>query len=254
MPSALARAGSAIASAYGQPVSAPSASSVRPDRTRPSTCAAGRAGGFDRLRSVRAQAVSQRLGFSTNTVWKVSSSIAPCSRSAGTTSSKTSVIDQLRIAPWLFEHLRGLRREPVDRGAEVLGDHQALGVPAAQQLGGRRVALVDRQVHLEAVAVEAHVDALVDQPLDVVDVVGVAAVGDLHARQIDALLLEDLDLARARPDRRHRVGHDRGARLHARARDRAVDLLDVLGHAGGVGGALQEGRPDVGALASRSMS
>ena len=49
-----------------------------------------------------------------------SSSITPCSRSAGTTSSKTSVIDQLRIAPWLLERLpppragtsRSSRRSP----------------------------------------------------------------------------------------------------------------------------------------------
>src|SRR4029077_13799989 len=47
------------------------------------------------------QAVSQRLGVSTETVRKLASSIAPCSRSHGQTSSKTSVIDQLRIAPWL---------------------------------------------------------------------------------------------------------------------------------------------------------
>ncbi len=46
----------------------------------------------------------------------------------------------------------------------------------------------------------------------------------------------------------HRVGHDRRARLHAGARDGAVDLLDVVGHAGGVGGALQERGLDVGAL------
>ena len=64
--------------------------------------------GFDNGRADRVDldaacphAVSQRAGFWTNTVSKTSSSITPCSRSAGTTSSKTSVIDQLRIAPWL---------------------------------------------------------------------------------------------------------------------------------------------------------
>ena len=44
------------------------------------------------------------------------------------------------------------------------------------------------------------------------------------------------------------MGHDRGAGLKARAGDRPVDLLDVLGHPGGVGGALQEGGPDVRSL------
>ena len=36
--------------------------------------------------------------------------------------------------------------------------------------------------------------------------------------------------------------------LQARAGDRPVDLLHLLGHPGRVGGALQEGRPDVGPL------
>ena len=171
--------------------------------------------------------------------------MTPISRSAGTTSSKTSVIDQLRIRTAVFEYLGGLGGEPVDRRAEVLRDHQPLGVAAPQQLGGGRVALVDRQEHLEAVAVEPDVDALVDQALDVVEVVGVAAVGDLHAREVDALLLEDLHLPRPGGDGGHRVRHDRRSRLHARARDGAVDLLDVLGDARGVGGALQERRADV---------
>src|SRR5438105_10836163 len=91
--------------------------------------------GARRRTSCAAHAVSQRRGFSTKIARNVSSSITPCSRSTGTTSSNTSVIDQLRIAPLALEHLRGLGRVPVDRGAVILGDHQALGVPAAQELG-----------------------------------------------------------------------------------------------------------------------
>src|SRR5207302_4682141 len=89
-----------------------------------------------------------------------------------------------------------------------------------------------------------HVHAHGDQALDVRHVVGVAAVGDLNARHVHALVLEDLDLARTGPGRGHRVRHDRRPRLHAGARARAVDLLDVLGHAGGVRRALDECGPD----------
>ena len=67
-------------------------------------------------------------------------------------------------------------------------------------------------------------------------------------REIDALLLEDLDLARAGVAGRPGVGHDRRAGLDARPGGRAVDLLDVLVHARLVGGALDEGGLDVGPL------
>ena len=66
-----------------------------------------------------------------------------------------------------------------------------------EQRHRRGVALVVGQVHLDSVAVEADPDATLDQPLDVAEVVRVAAVGDLHLRGIDSLLDEDLDLARA---------------------------------------------------------
>ena len=102
----------------------------------------------------------------------------------------------------------------------------------------------------QAEAVHPDPDALVEQALDVVEVVGVAGVRDLHAREVDALLLEDLDLARPRLARRPRVGHDRRPGANARARGRAVDLLDVLGDAGLVRGALDEGGLDLGALDS----
>ena len=91
-----------------------------------------------------------------------------------------------------------LGREPIDRGAEVLGDHHPLGVPAAQQLGGDRVALLHRPIHLQAVAIEPDVHALVQQALDVLDVITVTAVRDLDLLRRDPLLQEDLDLARAR--------------------------------------------------------
>ena len=71
---------------------------------------------------------------------------------------------------------------------------------------------------------------------------------NLHAREVDALLLEDLHLPRPGGDGGHRVGHDRSTGLDARARDRAVDLFHALGDAGRVGGALEEGCPDVGPL------
>ena len=60
------------------------------------------------------------------------------------------------------------------------------------------LALLVRQVHLEPVAVEADEDPGIEQPLDVVEVVGVAGMRDLDLRRVDALLEEDLDLPRAR--------------------------------------------------------
>ena len=72
--------------------------------------------------------------------------------------------------------------------------------------------------------------------------------------EVDALLDEDLDLPRAGVRRRARVGHDRRPGPQARARGRAVDLLDVLGDARLVGGALDEGGLDLGALDPFSMS
>ena len=53
------------------------------------------------------------------------SSITPSSRSAGTTSSKTSVIDQLRIAPLASNCSRRLGREPVDRARRSPGRSSA---------------------------------------------------------------------------------------------------------------------------------
>ena len=66
--------------------------------------------------------------------------------------------------------------------------------------------------------------------------------------QVDALGLEDLDLPRAGVAGRARVGHDRRPGPNARPRGRAVDLLDVLGDPGLVGGALDEPRLDLGPL------
>ena len=119
---------------------------------------------------------------------------------------------------------------------------------ALEQRRSRRQALLHRQEDLEAKSVEADVDPLVEEALDVVEVVRIPCVGDLDLGEVDALLLEDLDLARAGVAGRSRVGHDRRARLQARAGDGAVDLLDVLGDAGLVGGAFEERGLDVGAL------
>ena len=63
-------------------------------------------------------------------------------------------------------------REPVDRRAGVGREEDPVGVAALEQRERRRLALVVGQVHLEAVAVEADPDALLDQALDVVEVVG----------------------------------------------------------------------------------
>ena len=69
-------------------------------------------------------------------------------------------------------------------------------------------------------------------------------------RRVDPLLAEDPHLLRAGPAGRARVGHDRQAGLHRRAGGRPVHLLDVGRDARLVGGALDEGRLDPGALDS----
>ena len=73
-------------------------------------------------------------------------------------------------------------------------------------------------------------------------------VGDLDLGRVHALLEEDLDLAGGGVAGRSRVGHDRGAGADAGLGRGAVQLLDVLVDAGLVGGALDEGRLDLGAL------
>src|SRR3954447_11492312 len=140
------------------------------------------------------------------------------------------VADRPRRLELLLDRLH-VAREPVDGHRVVLGDHEPVGVAATQQLGGHGVALVEGQEHLQAVAVEADVDAGVDDALDVFGVRAVAAVGDLDLLGRDALLEEDLDLARAGLRGGPRVGHDRRPRLDGGARGGAVDLLDVLGDA-----------------------
>ena len=63
--------------------------------------------------------------------------------------------------------------------------------PLLEQGEHRRVALLGRQEEVEAVAVHADPAAGVEETLDVVEVVGVAGVGDLDLGRVDALLLED---------------------------------------------------------------
>ena len=87
--------------------------------------------------------------------------------------------------------------EPVDRRARVRRDEHPLGVAALQQSERRLVSLLVGQEHLEPVAVEADVDAGLQQPLDVVEVGAVAGVRDLDLGRIDAFLEKDLDLPRA---------------------------------------------------------
>ena len=162
---------------------------------------------------------SQRRGLASKTVRERASSRTPCSRSHGSTLSKTSVIDQSSLtSPCEISTSDGLRgNQSID--AQKSWERKTGRRGRGEQLGGRRVALLERQVEVEAVAVEADPDAVVEQALDVVEVVAVAGVGDLDLLRVDALLEEDLDLARAGVRRRSRVGHDRRAGLQARARD-----------------------------------
>ena len=94
----------------------------------------------------------------------------------------------------LLDHLGG---EPVDRRGEVRDDEDAVGVAAVEQLDRRLVAALVVEEHRQPVAVQADPHARVEQALDVVEVVGVAGVGDLDLVRVDALLEQDLDLARA---------------------------------------------------------
>jgi hypothetical protein len=63
-----------------------------------------------------------------------------------------------------------------------------------------------------------------------------------------SFLQKDLDLLRTGPGSGAAVGHDRGAGLEACPGCRPVDLLDVGGEAGFVGGALDESGLDSGVL------
>src|ERR671914_2856801 len=141
-----------------------------------------------------------------------------------------------------------LDREPVDRRAIVLREEHAVGVSLLEQGEHGLLALLGGQEDVEPVAVHADPAARIEEALDVVEIVGVAGVGDLHLRRIDALLLEDPHLLRTGAAGRARVGHDRAASLDRGARRGAVDLLDVRSDAGLVGGALDEGGLDAGAL------
>ena len=119
---------------------------------------------------------------------------------------------------------------------------------ALAELDHRRVALLGRQDDVEPVAVHPDERAACEQLLDVVEVVGVAGVRELHRGQVDALLVEEVHDLQPALGRRMGVGHDRPAGLQARLGHRAQDLLDVVGDPGLVDGALQEGRLDVRAL------
>ena len=89
---------------------------------------------------------------------------------------------------------------------------------------------------------------LLEQALDVGEVVAVAGVGDLDPLRRDPLLDQDLDLPRAGVRRRPRVRHHRHPGADTGAGGRAMELLDVRGDAGRVGGALDERRPRLGPL------
>ena len=107
-------------------------------------------------------------------------------------------------------------------------------------------ALLRRQVHVEAEPVHADVGAVVDQLLEVAEVGGVAGVADHHAGQVDALLGEDRCCSSPRRVAGVGVGGDRHAGLPVRLCDRAQHPLDAGGHAGFVGGALEDRRLDAG--------
>src|SRR6266567_175755 len=134
----------------------------------------------------------------------------------------------------------------------VLGEHvgPAVGVVGEDHLACVALAAEPRehldpflggQVVLEAEAVHSDRAAALHQPAQVFQIVAVAAVADDDAAEIDALLSEDGLLRLARSSGRPRVSRDRYAGGLLGSRGGAQDVLDHRGHAGGVGGALDDG-------------
>ena len=155
--------------------------------------------------------------------------------------------------PGLEHLLRSRATEPVDRRAGVGGEEESLRIAALEQRQRRRLALLVRQEDLEPVAVEADVGTAFEQALDVVEVVGVAGMGDC-TRAGSTPSCSKISSCRGPVSLAGREWAMIGLPVCTLARGRPVDLLDVLGQPGLIGGALDERALDLGALDPCSMS
>jgi hypothetical protein len=102
------------------------------------------------------------------------------------TCSNRKVIDQFGTAG--LELLLHLGREVVERRAEVLREEHAVRVAPLEQREHGRLALLGRQEDVEARSGPCRSSSRCRAALDVVEVVGVAGVGDLDLARVDALL------------------------------------------------------------------
>ena len=103
----------------------------------------------------------------------------------------------VQVVPVRHRRRRDLAGDPVEVARRVVAEHHPVGVPPPAQLGDHLDPLLRRQVAVDAEAVHAEDAAVGDQLLEVADVVGVAAVADDDAGQVDALGREDLLLLEA---------------------------------------------------------
>ena len=138
----------------------------------------------------------KRRGVSTSIV-SICSSVTPASRSIG-----QDVLADVQVVPVRHRRRRDLTGDPVEVAGRVVAQHHPVGVAAAAQLGDHLDPLVRRQEAVDAEAVHAEDRTVGDQLLEVAEVVGVAAVADDDAAQVDALLLEDRLLLEPAPSRR----------------------------------------------------
>ena len=129
-----------------------------------------------------------------------------------------------------------------------MGEQHPLGVAVCRELDDRVDAVVERQNLVQPEAVQADVRSAVHERLEIVGVGGVADVTDHNARQVAALVLEDVLLERAELGRSV-VGGDgyAGRAVSAGSSAEALLVVAVDSAALFVGGELDDVCLDVGA-------
>ena len=120
-------------------------------------------------------------------------------------------------------------------------ENHPAGVALGAEPGEHLDPLGGRQELLEAEAIHPDRAPPLHQPAQVTEVVAVAAVADDDTAEVDAFLRENRLLGLAGAACRPGVGRDGHAGRLLGAGGGAQDVLDHRRHAGGVGGALDDG-------------